>query len=211
MPPGLTPAPAIPDPALPEALVAVCDALLAAAWAGAEQILAHADERAREVLQQAQSHADQIRAASRDRDAAAAAELVAAQRSDAERQARGMVLAAEQVEYEALRDAARLAVAHLRDEPEYPGLRRRMAALVRRLLGDEAEVHDAAGGGVIATAAGRSVDLRLSRLADRAVDVVLAGAPPAGDRAEPPAGVHPADRPDESEVERGAATAGTRP
>jgi hypothetical protein len=85
-----------------------------------------------------------------------------------------MVLAAQRAEYEELRDAARRAVAQLCEEPGYQRLRRRMTAALQGLLGDDAQVHDAPGGGAIAIATGRRADLSLTRLADRAVDTVLA-------------------------------------
>ena len=49
-----------------------------------------------------------------------------------------------------------------------------MSVKLRRVLGDEAQLHEAPGGGLIATAPGRSADLSLTRLADRAVDAVMA-------------------------------------
>jgi hypothetical protein len=91
------------------------------------------------------------------------------------------VLAAERAAYEALREAARHAVAGLRDESEYEFVCRRLSLTLRDLLGDEAQLQEAAGGGLIATARGRSADLSFARLADRAVDTVLAeesGEPP---------------------------------
>lgn len=159
---------------LRDALAPVRDALLAAARAEADQILARADQTAGELLRQAQAQADEIRAQAAAQAAGDAAELIAVQRVQAGRQARAMVLAAERDEYEALREAARRAVARLRDEPGYPHVRHRMTEVLRRLLGDEAQVHEAADGGVIARAAGRSADLSFVRLADRAIDRVLA-------------------------------------
>jgi vacuolar-type H+-ATPase subunit E/Vma4 len=157
-----------------EGLVPVQEALLAAARSQAEQILATAQQAAREVLGQAQAQAEEIRAQARARGEANGADLIAAARSRAGRQARAVVLAAVRAEYEALREAARNAVAGLTDDPDYQFVRRRMTVSLRRLLGEEAQVHDAAGGGVVATVPGRSADLSLARLADRAVEDVLA-------------------------------------
>jgi vacuolar-type H+-ATPase subunit E/Vma4 len=160
--------------AVPEALAPVRDALLGAARAEADRILAQAERTARDVLAQAQMQASEIRAQAHARGAADAAGLIANERSQAGRRARAIVLAAERAEYEALREAARQAVAGLCDEPEYQLARRQMSVKLRRLLGDEAQLHEVPGGGMIATAPGRSADLSLTRLADRAVDTVMA-------------------------------------
>jgi vacuolar-type H+-ATPase subunit E/Vma4 len=157
-----------------EALAPVHEALLAAARAQAGELLARAQQSAGEAVRRAQAQAEEIRAQARARGAADAADLVAAARSRAARQARAVVLAAVRAEYEALRQAARQAVAALTDDPDYQFVRQRMTVSLRRLLGAEAHVRDAAGGGVVATVPGRSADLSLARLADRAVETVLA-------------------------------------
>lgn len=157
-----------------DALAPVREALLAAARAEADQILARADETVRDMLRRAREQADGIRQQARDRGAAEADELIAVRRAQAQREARALVLAADRAEYEALREAARNAVLGICDDPDYPDVRRRLAALLRRLLGEGAQVHDAPGGGLVGKAPGRSVDLSFARLADRAVDAVLA-------------------------------------
>jgi hypothetical protein len=174
MAPGRPTAPEAPDHDLRDVLTPVQAALLAAARAEAEGILARAEQTARDVLEQARAQASEIQAQARARGESESADVVESQRSQAGRQARSIVLAAERAEYEALREAARHAVTGLREEPEYRLVRRRMAVTLRRLLGDEAQVHDAPGGGVVATAPGRSADLSLARLADRAVNTVFA-------------------------------------
>jgi vacuolar-type H+-ATPase subunit E/Vma4 len=166
-----------------EALAPVQEALLEAARAEAEQILARAQQSAREVVRLARAQAEDIRAQARAGGVADADALVAAARSRARRRARFVVLAAVRAEYEALREAARPAVAALTDEADYQRVRRQMAMSLRRLLGEEAKVRDAAGGGVVATAPGCSAELSFTRLADRAVDAVLADE----SQVEPPA------------------------
>lgn len=163
--------------AIADALAPVRDALLAAARDSAAQLRAQADQAARDVLGQAQVEADEIRKQARDHGEVDSDELLAAERTQARRRARSVVLAAERAQYEALRAVARQAVTGLRDEPEYQAVQGRMAGSLRRLLGDEAQLQEAAGGGVVATAHGRRADLSLDRLADRAVDVVLAEDP----------------------------------
>jgi vacuolar-type H+-ATPase subunit E/Vma4 len=152
----------------------VQEALLAAARKEAEQLLERAQQSAREIVRRAQAQAEEIRAQARARGEADAADLIAAARARAGRQARAVVLTAVRAEYEALREAARHAVAALTDDPDYQFVRRRMTVSLRRLLGEEAQVHDADGGGLVATVPGRSADLSLARLADRAVEAVLA-------------------------------------
>jgi vacuolar-type H+-ATPase subunit E/Vma4 len=169
--------PARAPAALTDALDPVRRALVAAARSEAERIRSHASQTARDLVRRAQAQASEIRSQARARGAAESAELIAAQRSRAARQARAIVLAAERAEYEALRSAARQAVVALRDEPDYQFVRRRMDVVLRRLLGDEAQLHDANEGGVVATAPGRTADLSLARLADRAVDTVVAEDP----------------------------------
>lgn len=157
-----------------DALEPLRQALLKVAREDAARLLAGADQMARDIEAEARRESERIRDQARAKGAADAAGMAAAQRSVAGREARALVLAAHRTEYDALRSAARDAVTRLSTEPEYPVARERMADLLRRLLGDGAHVADAAGGGVTATVRGRSADLTLARLADRAVDAVLA-------------------------------------
>jgi hypothetical protein len=57
----------------------------------------------------------------------------------------------------------------LRDDDEFPLLRRRLAEMALRAAGPGARVADHADGGVVATAPGVVVDCSLGRLADRAI------------------------------------------
>lgn len=169
--------PSTPDTRLRDALGPVQDALLTAARAEADQLRDRADQAARETLAQAGAQASEIRAQAQARGAAESDELIAAQRSHAAQQARALVLAAERAEYEALRAEARRAAAGLSEDPGYPDVRRRLVEVLRRLLGDEAQVHDAPGGGVTGSAPGRCADLSFARLADQTVDAVLTEQP----------------------------------
>jgi vacuolar-type H+-ATPase subunit H len=149
-------------------------ALMRSARDEATALVTQADETASRVESAAREEAARIREQARARGAVDATDLVAAQRSQASREARAVVLAAHRAEYDALRSSAREAVAALSVEPDYPLVRKRMVDVLRGLLGDGASIADAPGGGVTATVPGRSADFGLARLADRAVDRVLA-------------------------------------
>jgi hypothetical protein len=150
-------------------------ALLAAARQDADRALASAAQTERTRLAAAETEADQTRAQARAHGAADAASVAARQRSNAGARARSLLQAARREEYLALRDAARSATAQLRESPAYPALRERMTSTVRRLLGPDARIEEAAGGGVVATAPGRRVDYTLRSVADRVLDEVAAG------------------------------------
>ncbi len=158
------------------ALAPVCEALLAAARAGADRVTGQAEADASAMLAAASAQAAQILAAARTGGTADAAAAMAAEQARARRQARAAVLRARREAYERLRTQARAAVAELVHQPGYARLRARLATVARAALGPEADVRDADGGGVIGTVPGRRVDLSLARFADRAVDAVAAEA-----------------------------------
>lgn len=157
-----------------DALEPLREALLRAARNEAARLLADADETARTLEAEARREAERIREQARATGASDAAGIVAAQRSRAGREARELVLAAQRAEYDALREAAYEAVARFSTESGYATVRMRMVSLLRGLLGDGADIVDDPAGGVVATVPGRSADLTLTRLADRAVDTILA-------------------------------------
>jgi hypothetical protein len=163
-----------PDPALGAALAPVREAMLAAARCDADDELSAAVQTAQARLRDAETEAARTRAQARARGVADAAVEVTRQRSRAGAQARSLLLATRRDEYVALRRAARSAVAQLREAPDYPALRERMVAAVRRVLGPDAQVDEVDGGGVIATAPGRRVDYSLASVADQVVDEVAA-------------------------------------
>ena len=157
-----------------EALATVRAELLATARADAARIRADAEAAAERTLAAAREDADRIRAQARERGAADAAMMLSADRSQARRQARAMVLAARREGYESLRAAARVAVLRLRDEPGYPRLHAALEGAARHALGRSTQIRNAADGGVLGQRAGRRVDLSLTGFADRAVDACAA-------------------------------------
>jgi hypothetical protein len=80
------------------------------------------------------------------------------------------MLATHREAYEALRRETAERVGELRRTTGYPGLRERLERLAGVLLGPGTEVTEHPGGGVVARAPGRWVDLSLAALADRALD-----------------------------------------
>lgn len=153
-------------------LAAVRAAILAQAAADAGRTLAAAD---REVAARLAAAADQV---ARDQEAARvtagrdATVIVDESRSRARRQARAIVLAAQQSAVEELRARARSAVSALRTDPRYPTLLARLTAIARDRLGPAAVVREHPEGGVLAEADGRRVALTLDAAGDRAVDAL---------------------------------------
>lgn len=130
----------------------------AAAELEGEQALATATRRAGDLLARAQALGE-----------ADAAELLAADRAQARRAARGLVLAAERAAYDELRRRSCAAVAVLLADPER---QRRLALIVRDRLGDGATVRNHPAGGVVAESPdGRRIDASVDAL----VDAALAG------------------------------------
>ncbi|MGH8866428.1 MAG: V-type ATP synthase subunit E family protein [Actinomycetes bacterium] len=151
--------------------------LLARAHADADAIRAEAESDAAALGAEAERESAAILAEARAQGEADAAVVLGAERARARRQARAVVLGAQREAYEALRRHVRTAVAALRDDPGYPDLRSRLAAMARADLagpgdvaGEDVSVRDAPGGGVVAEAPGRRAVYTLEALADRAVD-----------------------------------------
>jgi vacuolar-type H+-ATPase subunit H len=156
------------------ALAPVRAAMLAAAGHDVDRIVAESRAAGQQRIADAQAHGARLRQEARERGAADAAAAMAEQRSRVGRRARAIVMRAHREEYDALHEAARQAAPRLVEEPDYPGLRPNLAEAVRTLLGPDALLRDASGGGVIGQADGRRVDFSLARFADRAVDQVVA-------------------------------------
>lgn len=165
---------ALTDQVLSEALDPVRAALLATARHDADQRVAQAQARAAEILAAARERAAGIICAARDAGIADAETVLATERAKSRRAARARTLQARRRAYEQLRLRSREAVVRMRDEPGYAGIRATLTAVASRLLGPAAEIVEADGGGVIARAADRRIDLSLTALADRAVDAVAA-------------------------------------
>jgi hypothetical protein len=150
-------------------LVPVRAALHVSARRDGERAVADADAATAAAQAVATAEAEQILAEARSAGAADAAAFAATERARADRRAREALLAAQREEYDGLRDAARTAASALRLDPGWPRLRARLLAAARALLGPDAVIGDATGGGVAGRVPGRRLDLSLAVLADRAL------------------------------------------
>jgi cell division septum initiation protein DivIVA len=166
---------ALIDAAVTDALTPVRESLLATARADADRMASAADVHANEVIAAATDQAARILEDARAGGAADAETAFASERARSHRRGRARVLQARRLAYDQLRAQARAAVAGLRQEPEYAGIRETLIAAARRILGPDVEIHDADSGGIIAQLADRRIDLSLAALTDRAVDAVAAG------------------------------------
>lgn len=145
------------------------EALLREAEADAGQSLAAARGDAAEVVAAAEREAADLSERAQARGAAEADEVLAAERAAARRAVRSAELTARAAAYDRLRTEVVSAIRAMADGPDYPRLRERLAAEARRLLGDDAEITDAPGGGVYGRTASAQVDCSLDAFAARAV------------------------------------------
>lgn len=153
------------------ALEPVRSAMLRRARDDAERTRAAAEADAARMRADAETTAAAILARARTDGAADAAELLDAQRAHTRRSARARELAAQRLAHDDLRTASATAVRErLRDGPGYAELHGALVAVAHRLLGPHAVITDAPGGGIVAEAGGRRVDLTLDALTARAVD-----------------------------------------
>jgi vacuolar-type H+-ATPase subunit E/Vma4 len=162
------------DKGLANALDPVRQALLAWARADADAIRTNSEADAHATLSAATAQAERIRSEARRQGTADADAAIDTDRSAARRAAQALVLRARREAYERLRAAAREKVRALRDEPDFPAARERLVHAVRKALGPEAMISQAADGGVVGVTAGRRLDLSLGGFADRVTDAVLA-------------------------------------
>jgi vacuolar-type H+-ATPase subunit E/Vma4 len=158
-----------PRPETAVALAPVREWLLDDARREAEQLVADARADAAERLAQAREEARAMVAQAREAGAAHAEEAVALDVARARREARGVLLAAEESLRQRVRDGVHAGADALRQDPGYPDLLAGLATSAREVLGASALVHEAPGGGVIAQLGWRRVDLSLPALADRAL------------------------------------------
>lgn len=161
-----------PETPVAAALAPVRAALLAAARAQAQRLLAEADAETAATLAAARAQAAAMVEQARTEGAADAAIALAGARARARREARAIAMAARRDAYLSLRKASRAAVRRLRDDPAYPGLRDGLAAAVRGRLGADPVLVEGAAGRMVAETAGRRVDYSLDGFADRAVDAL---------------------------------------
>jgi vacuolar-type H+-ATPase subunit E/Vma4 len=157
-------------PELVDPLAPVRSELLARARADAERVLAEADADAAATLAEARNEANATLEAARAEGESDAAAVLSAKGARDRRRARAIVLAAQREAYDKLRSQAVRALSAIRAEPGYGPWRDRLADHARRVLGSDAVVSEAPGGGVLAEANGRRAAFTLAGLADRVLD-----------------------------------------
>ena len=135
------------------------DAVVTAARAEAAATIAQAEQRAREILDQARALGE-----------ADAVVQSAASRVNARREARTIELEAEREVYQAVCDGVERGVCALRDSPDYPAIRAALERRVLAALGPDAEIAHHTRGGVVGAAPGRRADLTLPVIAARTVE-----------------------------------------
>lgn len=151
------------------ALAPVRAALLAQADEQARRLRTEAAEQADGIRQAAAKAAETVRAAARAEGEAAARDTATATLHRRRRQARALVLQAQQAAYASLLDEVTDAVRRMTAEPGWPARAERLAALARDRLGPDTSVHPAPDGGLSARAGSRSLDLSVPALARQAV------------------------------------------
>jgi vacuolar-type H+-ATPase subunit E/Vma4 len=160
-----------PDSLL-EALEPVRAALRERARSDAAHILAEAEHDSAELLGRARAEADALLDAARVRGEQEATAALAAERARSRRTVRAAQLRAHREAYDELRDRV---AARLRERcagPDGAVLTERMAGQVRAVLGAEAVITPAPGGGVRGRLAGRFADCSVDTLAERALDAL---------------------------------------
>jgi vacuolar-type H+-ATPase subunit E/Vma4 len=147
---------------------AVHRALLADAQQERDDQLVEAEREAAATLERARREAEDLLVAARSDGEAEARAAAATELARSRRQARQLVLEARLDAYEGARAEVRAAAAGLRADPGHAALVAALGDLARRQLGPDALVcvdeHD---GGLTASNGSRSVDYRLSTMADR--------------------------------------------
>jgi vacuolar-type H+-ATPase subunit E/Vma4 len=158
------------------ALAPLRQELLRAAHADAEAALAAARQAADQAMAAARAEATRLVAAGRAEGTRAGEAVAADTLVRARAQARARQLAARRELLEALRREVTARLLTLRTGPAYEDLRAVLTGRARELLGPGVTLTEPPGGGVIATAPGRRVDLSLTTLADLAVGLSTASA-----------------------------------
>ncbi|GAA1331413.1 hypothetical protein [Actinocatenispora thailandica] len=146
-------------------------ALTAQARAAARAEVADAESWARTALAEARRRATAAVAAARTEVAEAARLAARADADDADRRLTRARLTARAEAHRRLRERVRET---LRLRCSDPAVRERMAATIRSVLGEPARTGDAPGGGMLGTAGGRRLDLSVTALTDRAMDLTRA-------------------------------------
>jgi len=164
---------AVPDLAM--ALAPVRSALLQAARAEVARVLGEAADQAHDVTATARRRAEATHAAARAAGAADANQSVIAARTSHQRQARVSSLRVRRDVYEQLHERVRIAASELATGPDYAGLRATLVTAAHRVLGPDAIITEAPGGGIIAQSGNRRLDLSLAEFAERAADRIAVG------------------------------------
>ena len=146
--------------------------MLASARAEAESLLTRADADATAEIERARRRADDLVTAARAAGEADAESQAAHILRHARRRAGSAVQRARRDAYDRLRYEARQAARELHRQRGYPRLRAGLAAAARTVLGADAVIDEAVGGGVVAAAGSRRLDLSLDTFADAAVDAL---------------------------------------
>ena len=153
-----------------DALAPLVTALIERAKREAADMLAEADSDAADVLAGARAKADALLAEARVKGESDAADVLATERARAEREARAVLLAAQEEAHEHVRRAARDAVSALRDDPVHPQL---LAALRQRAteeLGQGTTITELPRGGLQASLGDKHLEFALDGLADDLLD-----------------------------------------
>lgn len=146
------------------------ESLLSRARQDAAATVAAADEVARTTLAEARADAESLLVEARALGEREADTVLDAQRAQAVRQARAVVLGARRTVFDDLYRRARSTVQELRHDSDYPAILEALRQQLRRELGPEATIREHASGGVVGQQAGRSLAFSLDDLADRIVD-----------------------------------------
>jgi vacuolar-type H+-ATPase subunit E/Vma4 len=165
---GGPPMTAAPD--LATALAPVRNALVQAARADVTKVLGEAADRADAATATARRRAETAHTAARAAGAADANQTMIAARTSHQRQARARSLHVGRDAYEQLHQRVRAAAGELATGPDYGGLRATLVTAAHRLLGPEAVITEAPGGGIFAESGNRRLDLSLAAFAERAAD-----------------------------------------
>ncbi|RXS87183.1 hypothetical protein EST92_04100 [Streptomyces sp. TM32] len=152
------------------ALEPVRTELLRAAHAEARALLAAADREAADLLDAARAEGEAILDASRRQGEAEGRAAGRALLIQARRTARARELGGRREAYEQLRLHATERVRALRDTTGYDAVLDRLTRRAHLLLGPDADVTEHPDGGVVAHAAGRSVDCTLDAVTAHALD-----------------------------------------
>ncbi|MEU1273746.1 hypothetical protein [Streptomyces sp. NPDC005799] len=152
------------------ALAPVRTRLLRDAAADAEALLSAAGEEATAAIRAAETRAAGILAEARREGARDAERIRGADRARARRTHRARELAVHREIWEELRLQVVRGVEELGGSTAYPAVRRRLTTYAQRVLGPDARITEAPGGGVVGEVPGRRIDCALATLARRALD-----------------------------------------